>query len=78
MKVMSPRSGSRSRIAKLPSRESEAAWTVIDRIRERNADKDPDEVLRDVTAEVEAVRQVRYEKGRTGIAKTAPDPAASL
>ena len=44
------------------TKESEEDWAVIDRIRERNADKDPDEVLKDVTAEVEAVRQERYEK----------------
>ncbi len=40
------------------------AWSTIDRIRERNADKDPDEVLADVTAEVEAVRQEMYEEKR--------------
>ncbi len=36
-------------------------WATVDRIRERNADKDPDEVYRDVTAVVEEVRQERYE-----------------
>jgi prevent-host-death family protein len=43
-------------------KQSEKAWATVDRIRERNADKDPDEVLRDVTAEVEAVRQEMYEQ----------------
>jgi len=33
------------------------AWALVERVQERNADKDPDEVLRDVTAEVEAVRR---------------------
>lgn len=47
----------------------EEAWSVVDRIGERNADKDPDEVLRDVTAVVEEVRQERYEKRQK--AKTA-------
>ncbi|MGH2531413.1 MAG: hypothetical protein ACRDJW_03805 [Thermomicrobiales bacterium] len=37
-------------------------WSVIDRIRERNKDKDPDEVLADVTAVVEEVRQELYER----------------
>ena len=37
---------------------------MIDEIRERNADKDPDEVLRDVTRIVEEVRQERYERRR--------------
>lgn len=31
------------------------AWEAIDRLQERNADKDPDEVTKDVTAELEAV-----------------------
>ncbi len=39
--------------------ECKEAFEVIDRIRERNAEADPDEVLKDVTAEVEAVRQAR-------------------
>lgn len=37
-------------------------WATIEAVGERNADKDPDEVLRDVTAEVEAVRQEMYEE----------------
>jgi prevent-host-death family protein len=41
--------------------ESERNWTIIDRIRERNADLDPDEVYADVTAEVAAVRQAKRE-----------------
>ena len=48
-------------------KEQERAWTVVDRVRERNADKEPDEVLREVTAEVETVRQEMYEEEkRTG------------
>ncbi|MGH2557718.1 MAG: hypothetical protein ACRDJH_01530 [Thermomicrobiales bacterium] len=39
----------------------ERAWAAIDRIRERNKDKDPDEVLADVTEVVEEVRQELYE-----------------
>ncbi|MGH2459696.1 MAG: type II toxin-antitoxin system Phd/YefM family antitoxin [Chloroflexota bacterium] len=42
--------------------EREKAWSAIRSIQERHADKDPDEVLRDVTAEVEAVRQEMYEE----------------
>jgi antitoxin YefM len=42
--------------------EREKDWSVIQSVQERNADKDPNEVLRDVTAEVEAVRQQAYEE----------------
>ena len=37
-------------------------WNVIEQIQARNKDKNPDEVLTDVTAEAEAVRQELYEK----------------
>jgi hypothetical protein len=37
------------------------AWAVVEAVQARNADLDPDEVLADVTAEVEAVRQERHE-----------------
>jgi prevent-host-death family protein len=36
------------------------AWATVDRVRERNASKAPEEVLNEVSAEVEAVRQERY------------------
>ena len=42
--------------------EEERAWAVVERVRDHNADKDPDEILADVTAEVEAVRQELYER----------------
>jgi prevent-host-death family protein len=42
--------------------EREKAFAVIDRVRNRNADKEPAGVLRDVTEEVEAVRQEQYEE----------------
>lgn len=42
--------------------QSERDWQTIQRLQERNADKDPDEVLRVVTAVVEEVRQERYER----------------
>ncbi len=35
---------------------------AVKRLQERNADKDPDEVYRDITAMVEEVRQERYER----------------
>lgn len=37
-------------------------WQTAERIAERNEDKDPDEVLADVTKVVEEVRQERYER----------------
>jgi prevent-host-death family protein len=40
----------------------EQFWATVDQIREQNRDKDPDEVLRDVTDIVEEVRQERYDK----------------
>ena len=45
-------------------KQIEKAWATGDRGRERNADKDPEEVLRDVTAVVEQVRQERYERSK--------------
>lgn len=45
-------------------KQMEKAWATVDRIRERNADKDPEAVLQDVTAVVEQVRQERYERSK--------------
>ncbi len=42
----------------------ERAWTTVDRVRERNAGRDPDEILQDMAAELEAVRQEMYEEER--------------
>ena len=44
--------------------ERERDWAVIDRLRERNADKDPDQVFSDVTAEIEEARRDRRARGR--------------
>jgi antitoxin YefM len=41
-------------------REQERAWATVDRIRARNADKAEEDVLADVTEEVEAVRRSLY------------------
>jgi hypothetical protein len=53
---------------RLSDQEREAAWqrywAAVDRIQERNADKDPDEGYRFVTEVVEEVRQERYERER--------------
>jgi prevent-host-death family protein len=48
--------------------QQERAWQAVDQVKQRNADKSPEEVLADVTAEVEAVRQEMYEQ-RTKPAK---------
>lgn len=37
-------------------------WAVIDELRVRNTDKDPDEVYKEVTKVVEEVRQEMYDK----------------
>ncbi|MCX6793556.1 MAG: type II toxin-antitoxin system Phd/YefM family antitoxin [Candidatus Gottesmanbacteria bacterium] len=42
--------------------EEQELWNVIDQIRAKNADKNEDEVMRDVTEAVEDVRQKIYEK----------------
>jgi hypothetical protein len=39
-------------------------FAVIDDLHDRNADKDPDQIERDVTAAVEAVRQEMYAERR--------------
>jgi prevent-host-death family protein len=38
----------------------EQAWATVDTIQAANADRDPNDVLADVTAEVEAVRHVQH------------------
>ena len=40
--------------------EDARAWATVEAIGERNADADPDTVLAEVTAEVEAVRRERH------------------
>jgi hypothetical protein len=42
----------------------EANWQMIQREQEWNADKDPHEILSEVTRVVEEVRQERYERER--------------
>jgi prevent-host-death family protein len=49
----------------LLQQERERRFAVIDRIQERNADFDPEEVLRDVTAVVEEVRREHHAAERT-------------
>jgi hypothetical protein len=46
--------------------EQEAArdWAAVDRIRERNKDKDPEAELPFITRVVDEVRQDRYERAR--------------
>jgi hypothetical protein len=48
--------------ARLRDDQFERDWQTIQRLQDRNADKDPDDVLRVVTAVVEEVRQERYER----------------
>lgn len=42
--------------------EEARSWAVLDEIRERNGDQDPDEVLGNVTEVVETVRQEQYDR----------------
>jgi prevent-host-death family protein len=42
-------------------KELERSWQTLQQVQEQNADKDPEEVLRDVTEVVETVRQKRHE-----------------
>lgn len=46
------------------AQQIEHFWQIIDRIQERNADKDPDEELAFITSVVEEVRQERYDATR--------------
>lgn len=43
-------------------KERKAAYDIVDRVRERNADRDSSEVETDVAAAVEAVRQEMHEE----------------
>lgn len=43
-------------------KEDQELFAIIDEIRARNVDKNPDEVLADVTRDVEEVRQKIYEE----------------
>ena len=43
-------------------RELGRAWLALEAVQARNADRNPDEVLSDVTSAVRAVRQERYAK----------------
>ncbi len=43
-------------------KQDEELFTIINEIRTKNRDKNPDEVLADVTGDVEEVRQRIYEK----------------
>ena len=44
-------------------------WAVIDRLRERSRDADPDQVLRDATEAVEEVRREMYEEEQRAAAR---------
>ncbi|MGH2531347.1 MAG: type II toxin-antitoxin system Phd/YefM family antitoxin [Thermomicrobiales bacterium] len=46
---------------RLPREEATRDWASIAEVRAQNADKDPEHVFADVTAEVEAVRRERRE-----------------
>jgi PHD/YefM family antitoxin component YafN of YafNO toxin-antitoxin module len=50
------------RYEELVDQDAEADWAIIHEMQRRNAHLDPDEVLREVTAVVEEVRQERYEE----------------
>ena len=54
------------RIERERQAQIDRGWAAVDAIQERNRDKDPEEVYRDVTAVVEQVRQERGEKRRRG------------
>lgn len=50
------------RMERMKADELERAWNTIDKLRERNAGQDPDEVLEFVTQIVEEVRQEEHER----------------
>jgi hypothetical protein len=50
------------RVEQRQAENRERFWKVVEEIGQRNADKDPDEVMRLVTEVVEEVRQEQYER----------------
>jgi hypothetical protein len=46
----------------------ERAWALVRQVQDRNADQDPEEVLREVTEIVEEVRQEQYDRQRAALA----------
>ena len=46
----------------------ERAWALIRQVQNRNADQDPEDVLREVTEIVEEVRQEQYDRQRAALA----------
>lgn len=50
------------------SNRRERAWALIRQVQDRNADQDPDDVLRDVTEIVEEVRQEQHSRAHTALA----------
>ena len=50
-------------------REEAEDWAALDRLRERNADEDPDEVMAIVTQVVEEVRREVYEEEQRAAAR---------
>ena len=56
------RSETCQRVEEQQAENRKRLWTLIQQIGERNADMDPDEVMRIVTEVVEEVRQERYER----------------
>lgn len=51
-------------------RVQEKAWVAVEAIQKRNQDKDPDQVLADVTEVVEEVRRTRYDQLQKKTAKS--------
>ena|SRR5215213_7024720 len=61
--------GDRDAVAVTPEEEfdklsNERFWSTVDRMRERNAHLDPEQVLAEITKVVEEVRQEQYERQR--------------
>ena len=59
-------------------RQAAEDWAAIDRLRERNRDADPDDVLRDATEAVEEVRREIYEEERRDPATPSVDPVLAV
>lgn len=51
------------------ARQEAEDWAVIERLQQRNADKDPDEVLTDATAAVDEARREIDEEERRAAAR---------
>lgn len=50
------------RVARRQAEDRRRFWEIVEDLRSRNADRDPDEIYRDVTEVVEEIREEHFEQ----------------